>query len=197
MSLLGRPVAAGGLIQSLINVHAQQGSATQLLPIFSIDTLYRNGGSVNRLKGGTRMPAAGLDEHGLVDVHVHAPKTPDVTLPVYRFRQAPSGLATKRQLRAMGLRPGGQDPVAEVETRGPRNGLLYEIAKALPVRPMTLAKEAALDKAMAARQTCGQCGRRFFHCLPKRLGMCLECHDGTPAHPSSYLNPPTAARSAA
>ncbi|GGX40000.1 RRQRL motif-containing zinc-binding protein [Streptomyces chryseus] len=89
----------------------------------------------------------------------------------------------------MGLRPGGQDPVAEVETLGPRNGLLYEIAKALPVRPMTLAKECALDKAMAARQTCGTCRRRYHFVLPTRLDSCLECRDGTPADPSSYIAP--------
>ncbi|MCX5174414.1 hypothetical protein [Streptomyces virginiae] len=55
----------------------------------------------------------------------------------------------------MGLRTGGQEPVAEVETCGPKNGLLYEIARARPVRPMTLAKEYALDEATAVRQTCG------------------------------------------
>ncbi|MEU3991753.1 hypothetical protein AB0F24_25910 [Streptomyces platensis] len=36
--------------------------------------------------------------------------------------------------------------------RNPR-AWLYEVACALPIRPMTLAKEAALDKAMAKRQT--------------------------------------------
>ncbi|MGG8409369.1 RRQRL motif-containing zinc-binding protein, partial [Streptomyces sp. 12297] len=30
------------------------------------------------------------------------------TLPVYRWHLAPDGLATRRQLRAAGLRPGGQ-----------------------------------------------------------------------------------------
>ncbi|MBK3618189.1 hypothetical protein JHN50_26665 [Streptomyces sp. MBT98] len=56
---------------------------------------------------------------------------------------------------------------------------------------MTFAKEVALDKAMAARQTCpGPCGRRYFHCLPlKTLGSCLECYDGTPADPASYVSP--------
>ncbi|WP_437098818.1 RRQRL motif-containing zinc-binding protein [Streptomyces flavidovirens] len=90
----------------------------------------------------------------------------------------------------MGLRPGGQDPVAEVKCRGPKNGLLYRIDLALPKRPMTLAKEAALDKAMAARQTCSACGRRYFHCLSVALGICLECHDGTSADPASYIAPP-------
>lgn len=44
------------------------------------------------------------------------------TLPVYRWRLAPDGLATVRQLRAMGLRPGGQDVAAELQRprrRGP------------------------------------------------------------------------------
>lgn len=125
----------------------------------------------------------------LVDVDPYASTEPQATIPVYKRNQAPEGLATKRQLRAMGLRPGGQDVVAEVETRGPKNGFLYEIAKAKPVRPMTLAKEFALDKAMAARQTCPECGRRFYGCLRTSLGICLECHDGTPAHPSSYIPP--------
>jgi hypothetical protein len=125
----------------------------------------------------------------LVDVDPYAPTKPQATIPVYKRNQAPEGLATKRQLRAMGLRPGGQDVVAEVETRGPKNGFLYEIAKAKPVRPMTLAKEFALDKAMAARQTCPECRRRYYGCLRTSLGICLECHDGTPAHPSSYIPP--------
>ncbi|WP_327687047.1 RRQRL motif-containing zinc-binding protein [Streptomyces sp. NBC_00467] len=90
----------------------------------------------------------------LTDVDPYAPTEPEATIPVFRRNQAPAGLATKRQLRGLGLRPGGQDPVAEVETRGPKNGLLYEIATAKPVRPMTLAREFALDRAMAARETC-------------------------------------------
>ncbi|MFF5788594.1 hypothetical protein ACFY8P_26975 [Streptomyces sp. NPDC012693] len=56
---------------------------------------------------------------------------------------------------------------------------------------MTLAKEAALDKAMTQRQTRGHLRRRYFHCLPlKTLGSCLECYDGTPANPASYTAPP-------
>lgn len=133
----------------------------------------------------------------LVDVDPHAPTEPEVTIPVFKRLCAPQGLATKRQLRARGLRPGGQGPVAEVETRGPRNGLLYEIAKARPVRPMTLAKEYALDKAMAARQTCGTCRRRYHFVLPTSLPSCLECHDGTPADPATYAPAPVAHQLAA
>ncbi|MGY3341043.1 hypothetical protein ACVW0K_007236 [Streptomyces filamentosus] len=124
----------------------------------------------------------------------------DGTLPVYRWRQAGrEKLATRRQLREMGLRPGGQEPVARIECRGGRRfAWLYRLDLARPIRPMTLAKEAALDAAMAARQTCPRCARRYFHCIPLRsLGSCLECHDGTPADPTSYTAPPTPALRAA
>jgi hypothetical protein len=51
---------------------------------------------------------------------------------------------------------------------------LYSIELAVPKRIPTLAQEAALDKAMARRQTCPKCRRRYFRCLPlKTLGMCL------------------------
>ncbi|MGW2331663.1 RRQRL motif-containing zinc-binding protein [Streptomyces sp. NPDC001700] len=124
------------------------------------------------------------------DIDVYA--TTSGALPVYRWRQAPTGLATRRQLRERRLRPGGQDPVAVIECRGgTRRAWLYQIDRALPIRPMTFAKEVALDKAMAKRQTCPSCARRYHHCLPlKTLGSCLECYDGTPAAPGSYQPPP-------
>ncbi|RSS67685.1 RRQRL motif-containing zinc-binding protein [Streptomyces sp. WAC06128] len=130
-------------------------------------------------------------DQDLVDVDLYDPE--DGSLPVFRWKQAGhANLATRRQLREMGLRPGGQEPVARIECRGGRRfAWLYRIDLAKPKLPMTLAKEAALDKAMAARQTCGTCRRRYFHCLPlKTLGSCLECFDGTPADPASYIAPP-------
>ncbi|MFE7948236.1 RRQRL motif-containing zinc-binding protein [Streptomyces sp. NPDC057426] len=139
----------------------------------------------------------GQDED-LVDIDPYDPG--DGSLPVFRWKQAGrKNLATRRQLREMGLRPGGQEPVARIECRGgTRFAWLYRIDQAVPKIPMTLAKEAALDRAMAARQTCPSCGRRYFHCLPLRtLGSCLECHDGTPAAPNSYVAPPPAHRLAA
>ncbi|MFI8426015.1 RRQRL motif-containing zinc-binding protein [Streptomyces sp. NPDC085479] len=137
-----------------------------------------------------------MDED-LVDVDPHGPG--DGALPVFRWRQAGPGLATRRQLRERGLRPGGQEPVARIECRaGKRFAWLYRLDLARPIRPMTLAKEGALDAAMAARQTCPRCARRYFHCIPLRsLGSCLECHDGTPADPTSYTAPPAATLRAA
>lgn len=35
-------------------------------------------------------------------------------VPTYPWRLAPQGLATRRQLRALGLRPGGQEVAAQV-----------------------------------------------------------------------------------
>ena len=134
--------------------------------------------------------------HGvvLVDVDVHDDGKP--RFPEYDWTTAPKGLlATRRQLRAVRLRPGGHDPVALLRCRKctgltrvcTRPAWLYSIDLALPVRPMTLAKELALDKAMAARQTCKPCGRRFFTCLSTKRGMCLECYDGTPVDPATVM----------
>ncbi|MFD3538747.1 RRQRL motif-containing zinc-binding protein [Streptomyces sp. NPDC058662] len=101
------------------------------------------------------------------------------TLPVYPWRLAPDGLATRRQLRAAGLRPGGQDVVAQLERpryrRGPLIAFLYRIELALPVRPMTQAKAAALAKANTARRTCPTCRHDAGYVIPASLGMCVPC----------------------
>ncbi|MGW7645423.1 RRQRL motif-containing zinc-binding protein [Streptomyces bobili] len=96
----------------------------------------------------------------------------DGSFPEYRWRQAPEGLATCRQLRAMGLRPGGHDPVAQMTCGyGKRVAYLYRVDLAVAKLPMTLAKEATLDNPMAARQRCPRCRRRYVACLPlKRSG---------------------------
>ncbi|MDE3724755.1 hypothetical protein PWG71_25495 [Nocardiopsis sp. N85] len=99
-------------------------------------------------------------------------------IPTYPRNLAPAGLATRTQLRSMGLRPGGQEPVAQLMWRstcggsrdGTRVAYLYRVDLALPVRPMTPAKQAALDKAMQARRTCCDCGLEHPYCLPTSLG---------------------------
>ncbi|MFE6071232.1 RRQRL motif-containing zinc-binding protein [Streptomyces sp. NPDC056525] len=99
-------------------------------------------------------------------------------LPVYRWRLAPAGLATFRQLRALGLRPGGQPVVAQLERprrRAPLVAFLYRIDLARPVRPMTPARWAALDRANAARRVCPECGRDAGYRIPPSLGMCTRC----------------------
>lgn len=123
----------------------------------------------------------------------------DALLPEYDRGAVPNGLATRRQLRDRGFSPGHNDgPVAILRCKGcayrpqwscrhPTRGFLLRTDLAVPKRISTVAQERALDLAMAARQTCKKCGRRFYICLSKKLGCCLECHDGTPAHPSTYV----------
>ncbi|MEU4686792.1 RRQRL motif-containing zinc-binding protein [Streptomyces xinghaiensis] len=100
-------------------------------------------------------------------------------LPVFRWRLAPDGYATRRQLRALGLRPGGQDVAAQLERprrrRGPLVAHLYRIDAAKPVRPMTPARAAALDAANRARRTCPQCRRDAGYVIPAAPGMCNAC----------------------
>ncbi|MEU1377701.1 RRQRL motif-containing zinc-binding protein [Streptomyces triculaminicus] len=102
-------------------------------------------------------------------------------VPVYGWRLAPDGLATRRQLRALGLRPGGQEVAAELQRprrdRGPLVAYLYRIDAAKPVRPMTPARQAALGKAMAARRTCPACRVDVGYCIPPSLGACVTCAD--------------------
>ncbi|MFE7359784.1 RRQRL motif-containing zinc-binding protein [[Kitasatospora] papulosa] len=103
------------------------------------------------------------------------------TLPVYRWRLAPDGYATRRQLRALGLRPGGQDVAAQLERprrrRGPLVAYLYRVDRAKPVRPMTPARMAALEAAMRARRTCPNCRTDAGYCVPRSLGTCVPCSD--------------------
>ncbi|NED11280.1 RRQRL motif-containing zinc-binding protein [Streptomyces sp. SID9124] len=103
------------------------------------------------------------------------------SLPEYRWRLAPDGYATRRQLRAMGLRPGDQSVAAVVcrprRRREPLVAYLYRIDLARPVRPMTPGRTAALSKAMRARRTCPACLRDAGYCIPRSLGTCVPCAD--------------------
>lgn len=102
-------------------------------------------------------------------------------LPLLSWGIAPRAkLATRRQLRAMGLRPGGQDPVALLYFRHRAAHTqvfaeLFMVERAKPVRPMTPAKQAALDRAMAARRTCRQCGETGLAELPRSYRVCEPC----------------------
>jgi hypothetical protein len=111
---------------------------------------------------------------------VHDPTGQRHGIPTYPWRWAPEGLATRRQLRALGLRPGGQEPAAQVmrlrrRGRDPLVGFLYRIDRAKPVRPMTPAKWAALAAAMTARRTCPGCRKVADYCIPRSIGLCIPC----------------------
>lgn len=100
-------------------------------------------------------------------------------IPTYPWRYAPKGLTTRRQLRARGLRPGGQQIAAQVlrprYRRGPLTAYLYRVDRAKPVRPMTPARWAALAKANLARRTCPTCRTDAGYVIPTSLGMCVPC----------------------
>ncbi|MFJ7075598.1 RRQRL motif-containing zinc-binding protein [Streptomyces sp. NPDC098781] len=101
-------------------------------------------------------------------------------VPTYPWRLAPDGLATRRQLRAEGLRPGGQPIAAQAmrinrRTGTPRVAYLYRIDRAKPVRPMTSRKWGALALAMLARRTCPSCRLDVGYCIPRSHGICGLC----------------------
>lgn len=99
-------------------------------------------------------------------------------IPTYRYRLAPDGLATRRQLRARGLRPGGQDVAAQIVwRRGQRVAYLYRLDLAKPVRPMTPGRSRALALAMLARRTCPDCRAVREYVIPRSLGTCTPCAD--------------------
>ncbi|MGW3916463.1 RRQRL motif-containing zinc-binding protein [Streptomyces sp. NPDC005070] len=101
-------------------------------------------------------------------------------VPTYPWRLAPDGYATRRQLRAQGLRPGGQEIAAQCmqmnrRTGTPRITYLYRLDLAKPMRPMTSRKWGALALAMLARRTCPTCQITYSYCMPRSLGMCVLC----------------------
>lgn len=94
--------------------------------------------------------------------NVQVRQLPDVDgsrygVPTYYWGTAPEGLATRRQLREMGLRPNGQDIAAQAVRprrggREPLTAYLYRVEAAAPKRPATPAQLAAVARATRARQ---------------------------------------------
>lgn len=100
----------------------------------------------------------------------------DHGLPSFPFGHAPSGLATRRQLREAGLCPGGHDIVAQLVWAGGRQWAgLYRLDLAQPKRVPTLAQRRSLVSAMAARRRCLECGRDAGYCLPRTTRICWPC----------------------
>src|SRR5260370_41387065 len=100
----------------------------------------------------------------------------------------PEGLATLRQLRAKGLRPGGQDIKAQIiwKHRGPSKGsdstgttrrvaYLFAEDEAKPKRVPTTAQREPLAKAPAARRTCPSCHVEQSYYIPRSVGECNRC----------------------
>jgi anti-sigma regulatory factor (Ser/Thr protein kinase) len=113
-------------------------------------------------------------------VQFYDPEGERYGIPTYPYLFAPDGLMTMRQLRAYGLRPGGQDPAAQIlwRHRGRRRvAYLYWRSLALPKRTATAAQLAAIGRALAARKTCPTCGQVKPYCIARSLGECNDCAD--------------------
>ena len=97
-------------------------------------------------------------------------------LPTYPYHWAPKGLLTIRQLRARGLRPGGQQPAAQILWRnGKRVAYLYHATLAMPRRHATPAQLAAIAAALRARRTCPTCSAEKPYYIPRSKGECNDC----------------------
>jgi len=97
-------------------------------------------------------------------------------VPTWRWRCAPGGLVTRRQMRAADLAPGGAAPVARVVCRwGRRWADLWDPADLTSKRTPSPAQLAALDRAMAARRWCPTCKTDAGYCIPRTLGACVDC----------------------
>lgn len=103
-------------------------------------------------------------------------------LPTWGWRCAPIEVATRRQLRAAGLCPGGHEPAGRITCRrGRRWAWLYRLDLAAPKRTATPAVLAAVGKALAARRWCPGCRRDVGYCVPPVAlgGRCWDCAQTT------------------
>jgi hypothetical protein len=102
-------------------------------------------------------------------------------LPTFPFHYAPEGLATRRQLRAAGLRPNGQPVFAQIlwrHRKQVRSAYLYRLDMAAPKRAATPAQLQAVAKALLARRVCAHCGITRTYYIPRSTGACLDCEPG-------------------
>jgi hypothetical protein len=121
-----------------------------------------------------------LDQLGSRGMHIdfYDPDGSRYGLPTYPYHYAPDGLATRRQLRASGLRPAGQPVTAQIiwKHHGKRRiAYLYRTDLAAPKRQATPAQLAAVAAALRARRTCPACGTEKPYYIPTSLGECLDC----------------------
>ncbi len=129
-----------------------------------------------------------------ISVEFYDPDGTRYGIPTYPFHMVPEGLATLRQLRAKGLRPGGQDIKAQIiwwhrgmargsdrcrKTR--RVAYLFAESEARPKRTATPAQREAIDKALTARRTCPSCHVEQNYYIPRSIGECNRC-----ANPDLY-----------
>ena len=122
-----------------------------------------------------------LTERTGIRVEFYDPTGSRYGFPTFPWRSAPEHLATVRQLRADGLRPGGQHPVAQIlwrHRKQRRIAYLYRRDLAKTKRTATPAQRAAISKALLARRTCRTCKSTKDYYIPRRYGECLDCAPG-------------------
>ena len=129
---------------------------------------------------------------GRIRAAFHDPDGETFGIPTFWWKGAPAHLATVRQLRAKGLRPGGQPIAGQIlwaGVGGTRAAFLYEVARALPKRTATEAQRRAIAAALQARRTCSTCRQVRDYYIPRSLGECLTCHErpGAAAQPAAAL----------
>ena len=108
----------------------------------------------------------------------HDPDGARYGIPTYWWKGAPPGYATRRQLTAAGLRPGGQPIAAQIlwhGVGGTRAAYLYRVDLAAPKRTATPAQRRAIAAALLARRTCPTCRHVRPYYIPRSLGECLAC----------------------
>jgi hypothetical protein len=122
------------------------------------------------------------DEHN-IRPEFYDPEGKRYGTPTFPYHLAPADTATRRQLRAAGLAPGGHQPIAQIlwKHRGRRRQAnLYDVNLAVPKRVPTPDQLAAVRKALVARMTCPSCPPNKAvkdYCIPKSYGECWECHE--------------------
>lgn len=124
----------------------------------------------------------------------HDPGGDRFGIPTFPYRLAPDHLATRAQLRALGLRPTA-DPVAQLAWRGHparrsgagyRTAALYHLAHTQLADPPSPGRLAQLAAARARRRLCPACHTLAGYVIPARYGHCLTCEETTPV---SLLHP--------
>jgi hypothetical protein len=111
---------------------------------------------------------------------------PDASPPVYPWGSAPDRLATRAQLKKLGLRPGRQGVQALVmwygrggrpTIDGCRYAEMYDVTIARPRIAVSARRARSLQNALAARMTCPRCGVNRGYVPSRRLGVCNVCAD--------------------
>src|SRR5258708_29990837 len=132
--------------------------------------------SSSTLPFNRRIPTLDGATHRGIYVQFYDPDGRRYGIPTYPFHWAPKHLYTTRQLRARGLRPGGQAPIAQILwRRGLRVAYLYRADLALPKRQATPAQRAAIAKALRAPRTCPTCRAEKPYYIPRSFGEFLHC----------------------